>query len=384
MSAQLEVARQAGYIPSRAPEETDGSALRLPDLDITAFKDAGLIPLSPDGETLGSVNGDALIFPYLETLYSLNPETGELSVYQYQSSDGTWRLYQNHGGPTLKVPVTLPTGLADLVGVYSVPDKDPALVAAKLLPDGSIKITPIVFTESEEVTFGMQSVIIDGQEVLYNQLTNAWEPLPAPFIVRDGMLMEINLKTGAYEAVAPDPAKVYDINGTFYSFDKDTGELLKITPPPEAGLTARIQLDPVEGLEYLYAFDANGQALYRWDVKTLKYDTVESRWRKLNLTSYSEYHKPTYQAEYSYRSEDGKLEIPIYIGLSELPVTKIFLRSRWLSSWANSGSTLVGTVTLSTWATTLRLMNILNWSSRAKAKWKWFTGTSAPEPIKRA
>ena len=97
------------------------------------------------------------VIPHLDALFYRSPEIGELAVYPFSNSDGQWNYYSNHSGPVLKVPASLPAGLADLAGVYSVPDRDPVLVAAKLMPDGTIQITPIVFTSEEEVVFGPNS-----------------------------------------------------------------------------------------------------------------------------------------------------------------------------------------------------------------------------------
>ncbi|MCU0489791.1 MAG: hypothetical protein MUE67_12675, partial [Anaerolineales bacterium] len=141
---QLEAAAAAGSLPASYTSDPGGAPVLMADVDLTPFRESGLLPLSADGQELGRINGEQLSLPRLEAI---------------------------------PYPVSLPTSLADLVGVFSAPGKDPALVAAKLMPDGSIKITPIVFTEGEDVVFGAKSVIIAGQEVFYNQLTSAWEPL---------------------------------------------------------------------------------------------------------------------------------------------------------------------------------------------------------------
>ncbi len=174
----LDSARQDGYLPASYTDDPGGEPVLSAELDLAPFRERDLLPLSPDGLELGRINGDQLVLPHLEAIAYPNPATGELAIYSFSNSDGAWNTYTNHGGPALKVPASLPTDLADLVGVYHAPGKDPALVGAKLMPDGSIKIIPIVFTEDENVAFSAQSVIKDGQEVFYNQLTSAWEPLP--------------------------------------------------------------------------------------------------------------------------------------------------------------------------------------------------------------
>jgi hypothetical protein len=177
---QLESAWAAGYLPASYTSDPGGDPSLLAGLDLAPFRASGLLPLSPDGQEIGRISGEQLSLPRLEAIPYPNPATGELPIYSFSNTDGAWNIYTNHGGPALKVPVSLPVSLADLVGIYSPPGKDPALVAAKLMPDGSIKITPIVFTEGEEVVFGAQSVTIAGQEVFYNQLTSAWEALLTP------------------------------------------------------------------------------------------------------------------------------------------------------------------------------------------------------------
>ncbi len=184
---QLDSARPDGYLPATYTGDPGGAPLLLAGLDLALVRESSLLPLSPDGLELGRIDGDRFVLPQMEAIPYRNPATGQLAIYSYSNTDGAWNYYTNHGAPALKVPVSLPSDLADLVGVYNAPDKDPALVAAKLMPDGSIKIMPIVFTEDENMAFGAQSVFKDGQEVFYNQLTSAWEPLPTTEVAMPGV-----------------------------------------------------------------------------------------------------------------------------------------------------------------------------------------------------
>lgn len=200
---QLDSARSDGYLPASYASDPGGAPLLLAGLDLALVRESGLLPLSPDGLELGRIDGEQLVLPRLEAIPYRNSATGELSIYTFSNTDGAWNYYTNHSGPTLKVPAKLPADLADLVGVYNAPDKDPALVAAKLMPDGSIKLIPIVFTEDENMAFGAQSVFKDGQEVFYNQFTSAWESLPTPTpdvqATSDKALSEFEVRPGEKE-----------------------------------------------------------------------------------------------------------------------------------------------------------------------------------------
>lgn len=141
----------------------------------------------------------------------------------------------------------------------------------------------------------------------------------------DGNGKIVALRDGKNALVEPNQAKLYIIDKQYYGWNEAEGKL-ELVKMPEEGLVGEVREDPVEGVSYLYAVDENGQAVYRWDVATPRYQTVAERWRKLNLMPFSEYHKPTYSVEYTYESEDGKISFPLHIGLSQLPVKKIFFK----------------------------------------------------------
>ncbi len=224
--ASLDSARQDGSLPASYTGDPAGAPVLVSETNLAPLRDMGLIPLSPDGLELGRTAGEQLVLPHLETIPYPNPTTSVLAIYSFSNSDGEWNTYTNHDGPVLKIPASLPSSLADLVGVYHAPDIDPALVAAKLMPDGSIQIIPIVFTEDENVAFSAQSVIKDGQEVVYNQLTSAWEPLPATPIPTEtpDALPQPEPVTQSLEQPTNPP--VFEMNNSFH---KDEA-LSSITP----------------------------------------------------------------------------------------------------------------------------------------------------------
>lgn len=109
------------------------------------------------------------------------------------------------------------------------------------MPDGSIQIIPIVFTEGEEVAFTPRGVVIGGEEMLYNALTGEWEALPAaPFQIQDGRIYERSENGELVEAkIFYDQfpyikvSEVRDVGGgAFEAYDRK-GRLMFVKPGAE-------------------------------------------------------------------------------------------------------------------------------------------------------